>query len=434
MIIKTNLLPLYRAASFCLQPLAGPFLRRRLKQGKEDELRLGEKLGMSELARPAGALVWLHGASVGEAMALRPLVQRLLDRGFKVLLTTGTATSARLVQAQLGSGPLHQFAPLDGPLFVRRFLDHWAPDLALVAESEFWPNMFQGLAKRGIPLIVVNARMSPRSARRWARLPGTIAALLHDVRLCLAQSDADASHLSALGMPAVLSVGNLKYDAAAPTADARALSLLGGAIGTRPAWLAASTHPGEEDVIARVHRAASAQIPELLTMIAPRHHDRGEVIAAELARSGFHVAQRSRNELPGPQTEIYIADSMGEMGVLFRAAPIVLMGKSLALPGGAARGGGQNPIEPAKLGCAVLHGPLVSNFATTYSALDEACGALLVPDEAALTQALHLLFRDTALMRKMARAAQETVSHMTGASDHTLAALAPWLDALQVER
>ncbi|MBV1706359.1 MAG: 3-deoxy-D-manno-octulosonic acid transferase [Hyphomicrobiales bacterium] len=429
-MIKANLLPLYRAASFCLQPLAGPFLRRRLKRGKEDSLRLREKLGMTQLSRPAGALVWLHGASIGEAMALRPLVQRLLDRGFKVLLTTGTATSARLVQGQFGSGPVHQFAPLDGPLFVRRFLDHWAPDLALVAESEFWPNMFHALARRNIPLIVVNARMSPRSARRWARLPGTIAALLHDVRLCLAQSDADASHLSALGMPAVLSVGNLKYDAAAPTADARALSLLNGAIGTRPAWLAASTHPGEEDVIARVHRAASALMPELLTMIAPRHHDRGEMIAAELTRSGFRVAQRSHNELPGPQTEIYIADSMGEMGVLFRAAPIVLMGKSLDLASGA-RGGGQNPIEPAKLGCAVLHGPLVSNFATTYSALDDACGALLVPDESALTEALKLLFRDTALMRKMARAAKETVSHMTGASDHTMAALAPWLDALR---
>ena len=432
MIIKANLLPLYRAVSFCLQPLAGLFLRYRLRQGKEDPVRFREKCGLAALARPPGHLIWLHGASVGEAMALRPLMQRLIDQGFKVLLTTGTATSARLVQGQLGSGPLHQFAPLDGPLFVRRFLDHWAPDLALVAESEFWPNMFQALARRNIPLIVVNARMSPRSAGRWARFPGTIAALLRNVRLCLAQSDADAAFLSTLGMPAVMSVGNLKYDAAAPTADARALSMLSGAIGTRPAWLAASTHPGEEDIIAQVHRAAGAQIPELLTMIAPRHHDRGEMIAAELTQQGFQIAQRSRNELPGPQTEIYIADSMGEMGVLFRAAPIVLMGKSLHLSSGAP-GGGQNPIEPAKLGCAVLHGPLVSNFAATYSALDEACGALLVPDEAALTQALQLLFRDTALMRKMARAAQETVASMTGASDHTMAALAPWLDALQVE-
>ncbi len=430
MIIKANLLPLYRAVSFGLQPLAGPFLRYRLRLGKEDSVRLREKCGFAGLARPSGPLIWLHGASIGEAMALRPLIQRLIDKGFKVLLTTGTATSARLVQSQLGTGALHQFAPLDGPLFVRRFLDHWAPDLALFAESELWPNMIRALARRDIPLLLVNARMSPGSARRWAHFPGTIAALLRDVRFCLAQSDVDADFLAELGMPAVLSVGNLKYDAAAPAADARALTLLTGAIGSRPAWLAASTHPGEEDVIARVHASALAQIPGLLTIIAPRHHQRGAMIAADLERSGLQVTLRSRGEVPGPQTQIYIADSIGEMGVLFRAAPIVLMGKSLALDG-AAPGGGQNPIEPAKLGCAVLHGPRVNNFATAYSALDEACGALLVPDEAALTQALLLLFRDTALMRKMARAAQETVAGMTGASDHTMAALAPWLDALK---
>ena len=424
-----RLLPLYRAAAAVADPLAGLFLRWRLARGKEDAARLREKTGLPGRARPEGPVAWLHGASVGEGLALLPLVERLAGRGFAVLVTTGTLSSARVLAQRLGPGAIHQFAPLDVPRFVRRFLDHWRPDLVLFAESEIWPNMLDQAARRRLPLMLVNARLSQRSFARWQILPATIGGLLGGIDLCLAQTAPDAERLRQLGAPRVEVAGNLKYDVAAPPVDNARLALLQAQIGARPVWLAASTHPGEEAIAGAVHRRLAARFPDLLTIIAPRHPERGAAILAALPEARL----RSRSGGIDASTGIYIADTMGEMGLLFRLAPVVFVGKSMA---SAARQsmGGQNPIEPAKLGSAILHGPHVGNFQEVYAALGQAEGALGVGDADALARVLELLLGDAALLRKMARNALDSVGAFGGAADRIMQALDPYILQLQIER
>ena len=433
MKLPFDALPLYYRAAQALGPLAGLFLRWRLSRGKEDAARLGEKMGCPGRPRPEGQLAWLHGASVGEGLALLPLVERLALRGFCVLVTTGTVTSARILAGRLGPGALHQFMPLDVPKFGMRFLDHWRPDLVLIAESEIWPNIIREVERRGLPLMLVNAKLSQRSFRRWQALPASITRLLNGVHLCLAQSDADAGRLRQLGAPRVQTAGNLKYDVPAPPVDPAALAMLQAAAGARPVWFAASTHAGEEQMAGEVHRRLARRFPDLLTVIAPRHAGRGVRIAAALASTGAGVGLRSRGDSIEPATGIYVADTMGEMGLFFRLAPVVFVGKSMA---GTARqiSGGQNPIEPAKLGSAILHGPHVANFEEVYAALDRAQGAVAVADADTLVRVLELLLGDSALLRKMARNAGQTVEAVGGATDRIMQALEPYILQLMIER
>ena len=433
MIVPFDALPAYRVLAQALGPLAGLFLRWRLARGKEDGARFCEKMGFPGRPRPSGQLAWLHGASVGEGLALLPLVERLALRGFSVLVTTGTVTSARILAERLGPGAYHQFMPLDVPKFASRFLDHWQPDLVLIAESEIWPNIMREVGRRRLPLMLVNARLSQRSFKRWQSLPRSIARLLDGVHLCLAQTDADAARLRQLGAPRVTTTGNLKYDVPAPPVDMAGLAVLQAATGARPVWLAASTHPGEEAMAGEVHRALARRFPDLLTIVVPRHAGRGAEIAAALAATGAGIGLRSKGDAIEPGTGIYVADTMGETGLFFRLAPVVFVGKSMA---GAARqtGGGQNPIEPAKLGSAILHGPHVANFEEVYAALDAAQGAAVVGDAGTLARVLELLLGDAALMRKMARNAHDTVSAVGGATDRIMQALEPYILQLLLER
>ena len=417
-------LRLYAAALAVLEPAAGALLGWRQRQGKEDPARLGERRGIPGRPRPNGPLAWLHGASIGETLSLLPIVDRLTRRNLHVLVTSGTLTSAELLARRLPPGAFHQFVPLDVPRYTRRFLDHWRPDLALVAESEIWPNTILELDRRGVPLVLVNGRLSERSFRRWLKLPDAIGALLARFALCLAQTPADAERLRRLGAPRVVVAGNLKFDASPPPVDAHALALLTGAISGRPVWAAASTHPGEDETIGAVHCALRPHFPNLLTIIAPRHPDRGEDLAAIMGLDGLSCARRSLGQAPHSSTEIYVADTVGELGIFYRLCPLVFMGGSLVPHGG------QNPIEPAKLGAAILHGPHVHNFAEVYAALDGAGGALRVEDGAGLERALIDLLPDPALMRDMARAAGDTVAGLGGAIDRTMAGIEPFLAGL----
>lgn len=414
----TLLLSLYRAATTLFGPAATPYLRRRTARGKEDPARLSERRGLTRRARPAGRLVWLHGASVGEGLALLPLVERLVGRGFGVLVTTGTVSSARILGDRLPPGALHQFIPLDVPSMVRRFLDHWRPELAILAESELWPNLMIETTRRSIPLVLVNARLSWRSFQRWRRLPRFIGPLLGLVDLCLAQSAADAERFLALGMPRVTVAGNLKFDALPPPADVTAFERLSEAVGPRPFWLAASTHPDEEALLLDVHCRLAETRPDLLTAIAPRHAERGAAIATAAAARGLAISRRALGQAITDATSVYIADTMGDLGLLYRLASVVFMGKSL---GGAA--GGQNPLEPAKLGCCILHGPAVANFTDIYALLDARGGAMPVADAAALTEAVNRLLEDTDAMDVMAAAAAGTIEAGAGAVDTIMAAL-----------
>ena len=413
----------YRLATRLATPLSGPLLSLRLNRAKEDALRVDERRGVASLARPEGPLVWLHGASVGEALSLLPLVDRLTQSGRSALMTTGTVTSARLLSQRLPAGALHQFAPLDAPGFMRRFFAHWRPDLALIAESELWPNMILEACRVGAPLVMVNARMSARSCARWRRAPDFIGALLSRVELCLAQSEADAERLACLGAPAVRVSGNLKFDAPAPPADRQELAGLAGLTSGRQIWIAASTHDGEERIAAEAHLRLARTFPDALTIIAPRHPARGEVILEELQALGLNCALRSRGEKPGRETAIYICDTMGELGLFYRLGGVVMLGKSFV---GA---GGQNPIEAAKLACAILHGPEVGNFVDVYALLDEAGGAALARDSDELGATLTGLFADPARLRAMARAAASAVETRGGAVDRVMQALAPFLPA-----
>ncbi len=418
----TLLLSLYRAATTLFGPAATPYLRRRTARGKEDAGRLPERRGLSRHPRPAGRLVWLHGASVGEGLALLPLVERLVGRGLGVLVTTGTVSSARILAERLPPGALHQFVPLDVPSMVRRFLDHWRPELAILAESELWPNLMIETTRRSIPLVLVNARLSRRSFERWRRLPRFIGPLLGLVDLCLAQSALDAERFLALGMPRVTVAGNLKFDAAPPPADIAPFERLAEAVGSRPLWLAASTHPDEEALLLDVHLGAAASRPDLLTAIAPRHAERGAAIAAAAAARGIPASRRSLGEAITDETALYIADTMGELGLLYRLAPIVFMGKSL---GGAA--GGQNPLEPAKLGCCILHGPAVASFTDIYALLDARGGAMAVADPMGLAEAVTRLLDDPDTLDAMAAAAARAIEAGAGATDTIMAALEPLL-------
>jgi 3-deoxy-D-manno-octulosonic-acid transferase len=414
----------YRLGTRALSLFSGPLLSWRRARGKEDLARLDERRGLTRALRPEGPLIWLHGASVGESVSLLPLIERLSQAGRNTLVTTGTTTSAKLLGERLPAGALHQYAPLDAPQFVRRFIRHWRPDVALIAESELWPNMILETSAAQTPIILVNARLSERSFGRWRRrLPQFIAALLARVDLVLAQSQGDADRFTELGAPRVECAGNLKYDAPAPPADLQALATLSGRIAGRRVWIAASTHDGEEAQIAETHRLLIARFPELLTLIAPRHPHRGVEIAERLDALGLTSALRSRGAQPGPEG-VYICDTIGELGLFYRLAGVVFLGKSLSSD---AAGGGQNPIEPAKLASAILHGPYVANFADAYALLDKAGGAALVKDPRELAESLAALFRDGGKLRAMARAAAHAVESQGGALDRTLRAIAPYL-------
>ncbi|MDH7796699.1 MULTISPECIES: 3-deoxy-D-manno-octulosonic acid transferase [unclassified Beijerinckia] len=423
-----SLLGLYRSATTALLPLAPALLAWRQRQGKEEAARIGERSGVARTARPPGRLAWLHGASVGEAIALLPLVAKLRQQGLQVLVTTGTVTSARILDERLPAGAIHQYIPLDVCRFVRRFLDHWRPDLVLFAESELWPNALGEAHARRIPVILVNARLSQRSFDRWKKLPHTARQLLSHIDLCLAQSDADAARFSDLGAPRVLVGGNLKYDVAALPADPAEVARMQAMIGSRPLWLAASTHEGEEKIALAVHRQLGQRIPDLVTIIAPRHAERGAQIANLAAQDGLQPYQRSQGDAIPPGAQVYIADTMGELGLLYRLASIVFVGKSLAATGG------QNPIEPAKLGAAILHGPHVGNFIEVYDELDRSGGALEVGDRDTLARTLLALMADGQRLRIMVRRAGETVAQLGGASDRIMGALEPYLLQLRVGR
>ena len=418
----------YRLVATLGEPLAHLLLAHRLKRGKEHHARLHERRGESTVARPAGPLVWVHGASVGELAAIFPLVERIAAKDFNVLVTSGTVTSAKLAEQRLPPGVVHQFLPYDSPRFVARFLDHWRPDLALFTESDLWPNLIVMSSQRGIPLILVNGRVSERSFNRWRFAPATIGAVLRRFDLCLAQSSAYAARLRDLGAPRITTTGNLKLDVPEVPADLDSLTALRAAIGERATIAATSTHAGEETALIETHRRLRHSFPRLLTMIAPRHPDRGPGIVEIANAAGFAAGLRSHGRLPEAKDDIYVVDTLGELGLVYRVAPIVFVGGSLASHGG------QNPVEPIKLGAAILHGPHVWNFAEIYSALDAAHGAEQVADAGKLAVRVGAWLTDAGERSSVVAAARRTVATLGGALEHTVAALDPYLMQIRLER
>ena len=420
-------LRVYRKLSYAMVPLSPALISRRLKLGKEDPARFGERRGLSADIRPTGPLVWIHGASVGEVLAAAGLIERLRGLNLRILVTSGTVTSAAIVAKRFPPDVIHQYVPYDSPRYVARFLDHWRPSLALFIESDLWPNLILSSAARRLPMVLINGRMSQRSFPRWQRVHGTISALLDKFDICLAQSQTDGDRFAALGSRNVVVTGNLKLDVAAPPADANRLERLMAMTRGRPVVLAASTHPGEEEILTQTHRTLAGYFPGLLTVIVPRHPDRGEAIARMIAAAGLNPTLRSREDLPTATTDIYVADTMGELGLFYRLAPIVFMGGSLV------EHGGQNPIEAIKLGASVIHGPHVFNFTDVYEALDAAGGARRADTQEALVKQFGQLLADPNAREAVLVAAEHVVDQLGGALERTLSALEPYLLQLRIE-
>ena len=368
------MLRLYTTATTLAAPLLRRMLRTRAARGKEITARLPEREGITALPRPDGRLVWVHAASVGETMSVLPVLRELAARG-PVLLTTGTVTSARLAAERLPAGALHQFVPLDVPAWVARFLGHWQPDAAVFVESEIWPNLLRGCDARGIKRVLLNGRISARSTSNWRRVPHLARRLLGGYAAIHAQSATDAANFSTLGAPNVLEWGNLKFFASPLPVDDAALAALEAQI-PGPVWLAASTHPGEEELVATAHATLLAEYPSIVTIIVPRHPERG----AEVAALCGNAPRRSLGQAPVPG-KIYIADTLGELGLFFRLAPFAFIGNSLV------GFGGHNIIEPALLARPVLAGPHLENFTEAAQRLTEAQALVQVEDAAALAEA-----------------------------------------------
>jgi len=420
-------LRVYRKLSTAMVPLAPALIKRRLKQGKEDPERVDERRGLSPDTRPHGPLVWIHGASVGEVLAAAALIERLRALNLRILLTSGTVTSAAIVAKRFPADIIHQYVPYDSPRYVTRFLDHWRPSLALFIESDLWPNLILSSAARRLPMVLINGRMSQRSFPRWRRVSNTISALLGRFEVCLAQSETDAERFTALGSRNVVTTGNLKLDVPAPPADPAKLEKLMALTRGRPVIVAASTHPGEEEILLEAHKTLVGFFPGLLSVIVPRHPDRGAAVASLVAASGLRAALRSREELPTATSDIYVADTMGELGLFYRFAPIVFMGGSLVAHGG------QNPIEAVKLGASIVHGPHVFNFGDVYEALDQAGGARQADTQESLVKQLGQLLADPQAREICVAASERVVEQLGGALERTLTALEPYLLQLRIE-
>ncbi len=415
-------LGLYRAATAAGGIVLPRYLERRARIGKEDPARIGERFGQASRPRPPGPLVWIHAASVGESISFLPLLEAVVGRwpGLSQLVTTGTVTSARLMADRLPPGTIHQFAPVDRPGWVRAFLDHWRPDLAIRIESELWPATVDEVHARSIPALLINGRMSRRSFRNWRRLPGLARGLLRTFTLCLAQTEDDAERFRRLGARDVRCLGNLKLASPELPFDAEALETLKTRCAERSVWVGASTHDGEETRLAAAHRAIRDRLPGALLILVPRHPERGPEIASALRRAGHAVALRSANE--APDAEIYVADALGELGTIYRLAAAGFIGGSLVPHGG------QNLLEPARLDCAILHGPHMANFAAIADEIAQAGGSLPVETEEALPDAVLALLTDESLRSRTCRAAAGVARGKARILDAVVDEIAPFLD------
>jgi 3-deoxy-D-manno-octulosonic-acid transferase len=405
----------YRAGWGLLAPLAPLILSERARRGKEDTARMPERFGHASRKRPDGSLIWIHGASVGESVSILPLTSALLDKPNRsILVTTGTVTSAKLMAARLPERAFHQYVPIDSPAAVEHFLDHWRPDLALFVESELWPNLILATRRRAVPMALVNARLSEGSYRGWLRAKGLARRLMQAFDVALAQDEVIAVRLRALGAPNVIVSGSLKADAPPLPADETALAQLMNAIYPRSVFLAASTHPGEDEAILDATAALQQCGAHSLTVIVPRQPARGGAIAEMAQARGFKSSCRATGALPDSDTQVYVADTMGELGVFYRAARFAFVGGSLVPHGG------HNPLEPAVLDTAVIAGPHVQNFAEIYRTIFGAQGTGLVRSAAELTALVLTLTANPIQSARLAGLAKAAAQSLSGALSRTV--------------
>lgn len=383
------LLKIYNTLIRFLYPIAiSRYIEKRKKRGKEDIKRFNERVGRPIKPRPEGKLIWMHGASVGESISMLPLIQRLLEvyPNAHVMVTTGTLTSAEIMAKRLPERAFHQYLPIENPVFATRFLKHWKPDIALWFESEFWPAMLSCIKRKNIPLILVNGRISNKSFKRWQQFDFIIKEILECFTLCLGQSDEDEYRLRVLGAKNTMCLGNLKYAGLPLPIDENKKQEIAEQITGRTVWLVSSTHDDEEFKIARFLKDLQKKVPNLLTFMAPRHPQRGSEIKQRLQKElGLNVALRSANEKITEKTDVYVADTIGELGIWYDLIPLVFIGGSL-IPHG-----GQNFIEPSRSRDAVIVGPHMYNFADAMNRAKKADAVIQVNDVLELMETVENL-------------------------------------------
>lgn len=417
----------YVAFSAISEPLWRLALSRREKRGKEDPARLSERLGQPGRERPKGPLLWFHALSVGESLALLALLDRILDRhgDTRILLTTGTRTSAEaLARQNLPKRVIHQMVPIDARAPVRRFLDHWQPDLAVFAELDFWPALMSETHRRRIPMALINSRMSDHNFQKRKSGAALFRDLLDMFEIALVQDDGTRDRFIALGCdPAKISVlGALKGAPRPLPADAETLSQFHTLLADRPVWLAASTEAREQETVIDAHRDVLAQNPNALLILAPRHPSEADHIADTLSRSDLTFVRRSAGDTLTPKTQVLLADTIGEMGLWYRLSPVTFMGHSLKTTEPVLRG--KNPFEAAVLDTALIHGPNVVDFEESYDALDTGNAALALADNADLAPAVISLWSSD--LRDVQLAAARSVLATTArVLDETYDALEP---------
>lgn len=423
---------LYRLLTLLCGPLIFPLLRLRQKHEKETERSIDEKRALAFTKTRSvdiKTLLWIHGASVGEAQSSLTLIEYLLDTypDLHIMVTTGTLTSATLMEERLPERAFHQFCPLDHPAFIERFLNHWHPDAALWIESELWPNTLHAIKDHAIPAILLNAHMSPSSYKTWRILRPLAKTTLSVFNKVLCQTKTDKDHFNALGAKHCIVTDNIKYSATPLHVSTNDLITLQKAIAERPIWLYASTHDPEEEIACRTHEKLKKDIPNLLTLIVPRHPQRRNEIAINCAAYPLRLSFRGENKsLPHKEDDIYIADTLGELGLFYTISPIACIGRSLSKDGG----GGHNPIEAAQLGCAVLHGTHVQNLRDIYTEMHKKHACLSIKNETDLERTLSTLLRNKNSCAILQQAALSFAKEKTDVLKHIMKEITPLLDSL----
>ncbi len=417
----------YQTVSRLLGPVAPKLLAHRAKRGKEDPDRLAERLGHSPHAKSDKPVVWVHGVSVGESLSLMPLIHHLCRTrsGLQVVFTSGTVAAAEILAHRLPTQVLHQYAPIDTPQAVEAFLDHWQPKLAIFAESELWPNQILGVKARGGAIALLSARITEKTALGWAKVPDSARYILNCFDLLVAQDAQSAERLRALGGH-VQAVHNLKRAAPPLEVDINTLKSLRVDIGKRPVILAASTHKGEEGMVLQAFAAMLGQHPDAMLIIAPRHKKRAKTIQAQVEKLDLRVLRRSQDGRPDEDTQVYIADTVGEMGLWYQLSSLAIMGGSLL-----DHIGGHNPLEPARLGCPVVSGSYVSNFHSLFDEMIAAEATAFVHDADDIAAAMETAIQGDYLA--MAERAQAFARVQEQALEDTWKALLPLLPTAPVQ-
>lgn len=396
----TAILSTYWAFSRCNGFIWRRIAKKRLADGKEDLNRIKEKFGIAGRDRPEGPLLWCHGASVGETLALMGLIERFLDRfaHAHVLVTSGTTTSAEILEKRLPPRAMHQYVPYDNAGYARRFLTHWQPDVCVFTESDFWPALMKECALNDVPMVLIGGRVSDKTQRLWQRFPASALQLLSHIDRFQVQSQDLATGLVSLGLPAdaIEVTGFLKQDLHPLPYDEAQLHQIKTRVAGRDVWCAASTHDPEEETILEAHAALGG---DALLILVPRHPERADAIQAMIDARGLRSARRSAGQEITDETQVYLADTMGEMGLWYALSDVAFIGGSLT---GA---GGHNPYEPALLDCAIIHGPVVHNFEQPYAELCQNLAAITVTDAESLAEAVRLLWQNPNDMIARAKAA-----------------------------